>query len=439
MEISNPWFLILLVPLFFLYRMNRPASPWAFLAILNFLVISSVSYIHTAVWLVLGVTTFAIARLGLRWRVSWTVALVAIFVAHRLTLDGALSYLYPLGYSYLFLQYISFLFPSQKETAQSVSLIDFFGAAHFFANIQSGPIASPRGLLMQDPRETLKNEEVLREASILLFLGFFKKGVGDFFGTFATDLFSDPSWRGAAALFVRYYLDFSGYTDMAVGVGLFFGVRLPLNFNLPYISQSIAEYWRRWHMSLGDWFRQNVFLPLQFSLTRSESIRGNSFLLKMTIPFASFVTMFLIGVWHGLTKVYLLWALYNGVLILISGAFADRAKKYLGFVAIPVNILITVYLVFVGQLLINAPNVTSFLKVFQRLHSWTESTITPVSDSRVVLFSLLSVVLFHVLDFMILHQKIWRQKIIYFILLAALMYFSLMSYQPGQVFIYGTY
>ncbi|RYG23197.1 MAG: hypothetical protein EOO01_44490, partial [Chitinophagaceae bacterium] len=295
----------------------------------------------------------------------------------------------------------------------------------------------PEQILEQNPLENLKDESILREASVFIFLGFCKKGVADFFAIYAENLYSEPSWKAASALFVRYYLDFSGYSDMAMGVGLMFGIRLPLNFNLPYISQSIAEYWRRWHISLGEWFRTNVFFPLQFKLTRNGAWRTNKLLLRLTGPIASFTTMFLIGMWHGLSGVFFIWAIFNAILILISEPAAKGLHKLIGLAAVPLNILVTIYLVFVGQLLINAPNVSKFSATYLKLH-WRSSS-TAAEPSRLILAAVLAIMIFHIIDYLILHRKIWKNTYILFILLGLLMFCSFVTFKTGQPFVYGSF
>lgn len=129
----------------------------------------------------------------------------------------------------------------------------------------------------------------------------------------------DVAWFGLIAFMLQIYFDFSGYTDMAIGLGMMFGFHLPENFNYPYISRSITDFWRRWHMSLTAWFRQYVFLPLEFGRRKEKLFRQQSDIL---------IVFTLTGLWHGPTLNFLLWGLYFGILLAIEASgFGKFLKK----------------------------------------------------------------------------------------------------------------
>ena len=123
---------------------------------------------------------------------------------------------------------------------------------------------------------------------------------------------------------LRLYADFTGGIDMALGVGELFGVTLPENFDRPYLSKNIEEYWTRWHMTMGGWFRDYVFYPLNVSKTFlkwTKGLRtkfGDSFLSRLPLYTATLVTWLLTGVWHGAGWNFALWGLTNGVVIIAS-------------------------------------------------------------------------------------------------------------------------
>ena len=123
---------------------------------------------------------------------------------------------------------------------------------------------------------------------------------------------------------LRLYADFTGGIDMALGVGELFGVTLPENFDRPYLSKNIEEYWTRWHMTMGGWFRDYVFYPLNVSKTFlkwTKGLRtkfGDSFLSRLPLYTATLVTWLATGVWHGAGWNFALWGLTNGVVIIIS-------------------------------------------------------------------------------------------------------------------------
>ena len=127
------------------------------------------------------------------------------------------------------------------------------------------------------------------------------------------------AWIGAILYTLQIYYDFSGYSDMAIGLGRMFGFRFPQNFNYPYIAESITDFWRRWHMTLGTWFREYVYIPLGGSrVTTAQHVRDLLIVWGLT------------GVWHGAGINFLLWGLYYGVLLIIEkyliGGFLKKHK-----------------------------------------------------------------------------------------------------------------
>ncbi|NCB52303.1 MAG: MBOAT family protein, partial [Clostridia bacterium] len=126
----------------------------------------------------------------------------------------------------------------------------------------------------------------------------------------ASDLTVLGSWLGIAAFSLQIYFDFSGYSDMAIGLGRMLGFEFKENFNYPYVSRSITEFWRRWHISLGTWFRDYVYIPLG----------GNRLGLRRQL-FNILVVWALTGIWHGANWTFLLWGLYYAVFLVIEKAF----------------------------------------------------------------------------------------------------------------------
>lgn len=120
------------------------------------------------------------------------------------------------------------------------------------------------------------------------------------------------AWFGMISFTLQLYFDFSGYSDMAIGLGSIFGFEFPENFNYPYVSKSVSEFWRRWHITLGSFFRDYVYIPLG----------GN----RKRVYFNLAVVWFLTGLWHGASWNFVLWGLYNGVFIAIERYFKNREK-----------------------------------------------------------------------------------------------------------------
>ena len=133
------------------------------------------------------------------------------------------------------------------------------------------------------------------------------------FGADSATLSSGAAWLGIVCYTLQIYFDFSGYSDMAIGLGKMFGFRFPENFNYPYVSRSIKEFWRRWHISLSTWFRDYLYIPLGGN--RVSSWRNH---LNLVIVF------FLCGLWHGASWTFVIWGLYHGVFLVIERPVVSR-------------------------------------------------------------------------------------------------------------------
>lgn len=164
------------------------------------------------------------------------------------------------------------------------------------------------------------------------------------------------SWIGIIAYTLQIYFDFSGYSDMAIGLGKMFGFDFCENFNYPYISKSITEFWRRWHISLGTWFREYVYIPLG----------GNRRGLKIQLR-NIFIVWFLTGIWHGASWNFIMWGIYYGVLLLIEKVFLlkilNKTPKF-------INHVYTMILVMVGWVFFSndsLKNGLNYIKVMFRI------------------------------------------------------------------------
>ncbi|HUM70872.1 MAG TPA: MBOAT family O-acyltransferase, partial [Chloroflexota bacterium] len=123
---------------------------------------------------------------------------------------------------------------------------------------------------------------------------------------------------------LRLYFDFGGYTDIAIGIGILFGVKLPENFRRPYLATNITAFWQRWHISLSDWARFYIFTPLSRSLLRRKRRPSNTLILFT----AHLTTMTVIGLWHGITPNFFIWGLWQGVALFAHKQWSDRTRKW---------------------------------------------------------------------------------------------------------------
>ena len=232
----------------------------------------------------------------------------------------------PIGISFYTFQTMSYTIDVYRNEAPILKNIISLGTfVTLFPQLVAGPIVRYSDISSQ-LNNRKHNLDKIYEGVYRFIIGLSKKvilannlGV-NWFNIKATPyqaLSSATSWLGIICFTLQIYFDFSGYSDMAIGLGKIFGFDFLENFNFPYASKSITEFWRRWHMSLGIWFRNYVYIPLG----GNRCSRGRWF-------FNIFVVWFLTGLWHGASFNFILWGLYFGVILILEKLFLlDILKK----------------------------------------------------------------------------------------------------------------
>ena len=222
----------------------------------------------------------------------------------------ALDIVLPVGVSFFTFQAISYAVDVYRGSAEPAPLLDVAVYLAFFPQLVAGPIVRAGEFLPQLRFGSHSERVELSRAAHLIARGLFKKVVvADYLARAITeDAFGAPGAYGALDVLagvygyaVQIYADFSGYTDMAIGVALLLGFRFPQNFDRPYAAVSVRDFWRRWHMTLSRWLRDYLYIPLGGS--RKGRVRTYANLL---------VTMGLGGLWHGAAGVFVVWGLYQG-------------------------------------------------------------------------------------------------------------------------------
>lgn len=225
----------------------------------------------------------------------------------------------PLGISFFTFQVIAYLVDVYRgELAAERSLLVFAVFKSFFAQLVAGPIVRGKDMLPQLKCVQPFDAAAAHRGLFLLLAGLFLKGaVADVLGQFAQASFGAPenlttlgAWLGVYAFSVQLLADFWGYSTMAVGAALLFGLELPKNFDTPYFSRRLQEFWRRWHITLGAWFRDYLYLPLGGNRRRA--------LLNV------FLVMAVAGLWHGAGWTFVLWGVAHGVWLAAERAIAPR-------------------------------------------------------------------------------------------------------------------
>ena len=248
----------------------------------------------------------------------------------------------PIGISFYTFQTMSYTIDVFRQEAKAKkNMIDLGAYVTMFPQLIAGPIVRYQTIANQlDHR--VESEDLFAKGSWRFTIGLGKKvllanNIGLLWNQIQLTEMSDLSivmaWLGLVAFGFQIYFDFSGYSDMAIGLGYLFGFELLENFNYPYISQSITEFWRRWHISLGSWFRDYVYIPLGGNRKGKKRMYLNLFIVWM-----------LTGLWHGASWNFVLWGLYFGILIIIEKAFLlfwlSRAPRWMRHVYTIILLLI---------------------------------------------------------------------------------------------------
>ncbi|PRQ02433.1 Peptidoglycan O-acetyltransferase [Enhygromyxa salina] len=238
----------------------------------------------------------------------------------------SLHLLLPVGISFYTFQTLGYTIDVYREDAKaSDSLLDYLAYVAFFPQLVAGPIERARRLLPQLQTARSFDEAAARDGAKLILWGFCKKIIlADHLGEFVELIYgaelvhaSGPVLALATICFAfQIYCDFSAYSDIAIGTAKLFGVRLVRNFAHPYFSQSVTEFWRRWHMSLSTWFRDYVYVPL------GGSRRGPARLWLSLM-----VTFTLSGLWHGASWTFVIWGAVNGLLVGLSVAIGRAPRR----------------------------------------------------------------------------------------------------------------
>lgn len=237
----------------------------------------------------------------------------------------------PVGISFYIFQSISYLVDIyRKDAPVQKSIKNLALYISMFPQLVAGPIVRYNSIAQDIERKREISFDVFILGLKIFIIGLAKKVlIANQMAVIADTMFAQDAayltalnaWIGALAYTFQIYFDFSGYSDMAIGLGLMIGFKFPLNFNYPYISYSITDFWRRWHISLSSWFRDYVYIPLG----------GNR--VKISRMYLNLLIVFIItGIWHGANWTFLVWGLFHGFfLVLEKFTGLNKMEKYKPF------------------------------------------------------------------------------------------------------------
>ncbi len=224
----------------------------------------------------------------------------------------------PLGISFFTFTQVAYLIDTYQGKAENCDLISYGLFVTIFPHLIAGPILHHKEMIKQFQSSNLYtlSWSNIAQGSFLFILGMAKKVlIADYLAEFVKPVFDENiaviplihAWFGALAYTLQLYFDFSGYSDMAVGLGLLFNLHLPLNFNSPYQAHSIIDFWRRWHITLSNFLRDYLYIPLGGN-------RGGPWAKMRNL----FLTMVLGGLWHGAGWTFVIWGACHGLFLIIN-------------------------------------------------------------------------------------------------------------------------
>lgn len=266
-------------------------------------------------------------------------------LANLLQIDAQkhlLHLILPVGISFYTFQALSYSIDVYKGKLQpTTNLLAFTAFLSFFPQLVAGPIERATNLLPQFLQKRTFNYADGVDGLRQMLWGMFKKVVvADNCAFYVDQIFANIDSHNAGTLAVaavlftfQIYGDFSGYSDIAIGLGKLFGIKLMRNFNVPYFSRDIAEFWRRWHISLTTWFRDYVYIPLGGSRPDiPQKVKNPALYKKAIIVRNTFIIFLLSGFWHGANWTFVLWGAYHAMLFLPL-ILLEKNRKYTNVVA----------------------------------------------------------------------------------------------------------
>lgn len=275
-------------------------------------------------WLAAGVSANLLALAYFKYANFGVESLNALFAAAGWPPVEFAHVLLPIGLSFYIFHAISYLVDIyRREALPARNILDFAAFIALFPHLIAGPMLRYH-LLASQFHEREHSLERFSRGCVLFMVGFCKKVlVADTIAPVADAAFAvqDPTladaWLGAVAYALQLFFDFSGYTDMAIGLAWMIGFEFPENFNDPYFARSITDFWRRWHMSLSGWLRRYLYIPL-----------GGNRKGPWRTYFNVFATMVLGGLWHGANWTFVLWGALHGGAMVVERYASERAPSW---------------------------------------------------------------------------------------------------------------
>jgi alginate O-acetyltransferase complex protein AlgI len=313
-------------------------------------------------------------------------SLVHAFGGHG---SHVLHFVLPIGISFFTFHHLSYVVDVYRGTRKPLrNPLTFMTYILMFPQLIAGPIVRFHEIADQLERPSQDRVGDFAAGFPRFALGLSKKVlvadsvapvVNSVFALHTSQLSTESAWLGALAYTVQLYFDFSGYSDMAIGLGRMFGLQLPENFNRPYSASSITDFWRRWHMSLSRWFRDYLYIPLGGN-------RGGKWKTYRNL----YIVFALTGFWHGANWTFLVWGLYHGTLLVIERVtgWGTRESRWVALQRIATQFLVVVgWVVFRADSLTRAGHILGAMFV-PTGHGLSATVSTALTHRTAVIFAL---------------------------------------------------
>ena len=351
---------------------------------------------------------------------------------------STLSWVLPVGISFYTFQSMSYTIDVYRgDMKPRKGLVEFVAALSFFPQLVAGPILRAKHILPQMHAISMPKWLEAKHGFLLITVGLIKKTGADILAIPADKAFAAQEslstlemWTGVLAFAGQIYGDFSGYTDMAIGLAILLGFNIPLNFRVPYFAKSPVDFWRRWHISLSSWLKDYLYISLGGN--RNNNRTRNVFL-----------TMLLGGLWHGAAWTFVAWGAFHGAIITLTHYLANlqifsRFNRSNTLAVSFVKWAVTFYLILIGWVFFRATDINSAITIIGNLHTFGSANQLGANAWSIFILTSVWVLLMHVMDYFVIKSadKLEKKNWQFWLLIILGQALCLLIGEPSNEFIY---
>jgi len=349
-----------------------------------------------------------------------------------------LSWVLPVGISFYTFQSLSYTIDVYRgDMKPRKGLVEFVAALSFFPQLVAGPILRAKHILPQMHAISMPKWLEAKHGLLLITVGLIKKTGADILAIPAEKAFAAQDalstlemWTGVLAFAGQIYGDFSGYTDMAIGLAILLGFNIPLNFRVPYFAKSPVDFWRRWHISLSSWLKDYLYISLGGN--RNNNRTRNVFL-----------TMLLGGLWHGAAWTFVAWGAFHGAIITLTHYLANlkvfsRFNSSNALIVSFVKWAVTFYLILIGWVFFRAIDISSAITIIGNLHTLGSASELGANAWTIFILTAVWILLVHVMDYFVIKSshKLEKKNWQFWLLIILGQAICLLIGEPSNEFIY---